>query len=177
MNTQLVPIPNADGYYVTRDGKVYSSWKPYQRGRRAGIFYVKTDGYFKKLSEAKDKDGYPRACLLIGGKRITKKVHHLVLEAHGFQKPFPKAQVRHLNGVRDDNRLENLKWGTAKENGEDAAIHGTLKGENNAHTHLKEQDIRDMRCGMTAKDISSKYGISKSQAYRILYGESWQHVN
>jgi hypothetical protein len=51
-------------------------------------------------------------------------VHRLVLEA--FIGPCPPGMMcRHLNGNPSDNRLENLRWGTPKENAEDSTRHGT----------------------------------------------------
>src|SRR5262249_12949164 len=37
----------------------------------------------------------------------------------------PHHEVRHLNGIRTDNRPENLAWGTKSENMQDAVRHGT----------------------------------------------------
>ena len=45
-----------------------------------------------------------------------RKVHQLVCEAFHGPKPFPDAVVIHLNEDAHDNRPENLKWGTQKEN-------------------------------------------------------------
>lgn len=64
-----------------------------------------------------------------GYMRVTDKVrkgpvlvHTLVLTA--FSGPrLPGKQTRHLNGDGFDNRLENLKWGTAKENSADRVLH------------------------------------------------------
>lgn len=44
------------------------------------------------------------------------KVHHLICEAFHGPKPFPKAVVIHINENALDNRPENLRWGTQKEN-------------------------------------------------------------
>lgn len=44
------------------------------------------------------------------------KVHRAVCEAFHGPAPFPKAVVIHLNENAHDNRPENLKWGTQKEN-------------------------------------------------------------
>lgn len=44
------------------------------------------------------------------------KVHKAVCEAFNGPKPFEKAIVIHLNEDATDNRPENLKWGTQKEN-------------------------------------------------------------
>lgn len=44
------------------------------------------------------------------------KVHQAVCEAFHGPKPFPKAVVIHENECGLDNRPENLRWGTQKEN-------------------------------------------------------------
>ena len=49
-------------------------------------------------------------------KQIPRKVHQLVCEAFHGARPFPEAQVLHLDEVGLNNRPENLKWGTVKEN-------------------------------------------------------------
>lgn len=69
-------------------------------------------------------DGYHRVLLQGGGRKIRRRVHHLVLEA--FVGPRPKnAETRHLNGNSSDNRAENLRWGTGSENRQDTLRHGT----------------------------------------------------
>ena len=45
-----------------------------------------------------------------------RKVHQLVCEAFHGAKPFPEAVVIHLDEDALNNRPENLKWGTQKEN-------------------------------------------------------------
>ena len=47
--------------------------------------------------------------------RKTYKLHRLVCEAFHGPSPFHKAVVMHLNENSDDNRPENLAWGTQKE--------------------------------------------------------------
>ncbi len=49
-------------------------------------------------------------------KGRTRKVHQLVCEAFHGPKPFPRAVVIHLDENGLNNRPENLKWGTQKEN-------------------------------------------------------------
>lgn len=57
--------------------------------------------------------------------RGTQLVHRIVLLA--FVGPCPEGyECRHLDGDRTNNRLSNLKWGTAAENTQDKIAHGTL---------------------------------------------------
>ena len=63
----------------------------------------------------KDKDGYEGVNLKIGGKSYRKKVHRLVAEAF-IDNPNNYPCIDHINGIRDDNRVENLRYCTVKMN-------------------------------------------------------------
>lgn len=54
--------------------------------------------------------------------RKDRYIHRLVLEA--FVGPCPEGmEARHINGDHQDNRLENLCWGTKEENMKDRVLH------------------------------------------------------
>lgn len=50
------------------------------------------------------------------GRQAPRKVHQLVCEAFHGPKPFEQAVVIHLDENALNNRPENLKWGTQREN-------------------------------------------------------------
>jgi hypothetical protein len=53
---------------------------------------------------------------IISHKGRSHKVHRLVCEAFHGPAPFPRAVVMHVDENSRNNRPQNLKWGTQKEN-------------------------------------------------------------
>lgn len=72
----------------------------------------------RKLSEKVMRTGYKAVAFYINGKRKMFLSHRLVALAF-IPKIDGKPFVNHKNGIRDDNRIENLEWCSKSEN----AIH------------------------------------------------------
>lgn len=70
----------------------------------------------------KIRDDRPTAMMvgfIVDGKHTVRYVHHLVLEAFVGPRP-PGMEACHFDGNAQNNRLENLRWGTSAENKADA---------------------------------------------------------
>ena len=68
----------------------------------------------RKIRPAVDKNGYQRVTFSSKGERHSFPVHRLVAMAY-IPNPGKKPTVNHKNGIKLDNRVENLEWATQKE--------------------------------------------------------------
>ena len=83
-----------------------------------------------EIKQTKLCKGYNAVDLYSNGKRTTKRVHRLVCETF-LDNPDNKEQVNHKNGIKTDNRLDNLEWVTASENVQHAFANGLSKPSRN----------------------------------------------
>jgi hypothetical protein len=127
-----------------------------------GDIFNRQTGY--KLSPVKTKKGYLKILLYDNsGCRRTKLVHRLVAEAF-IPNPENKPQVNHKNGIKSDNRVENLEWCTKSEN-ELHAYKNRLKPN---ISHIREWNHRELGlfCG-TIQDLI-RFDLSNTLDHRRL---------
>ena len=137
-----LPVPGYGGFYdASNQGRIRSLDR-----------MVRTNGGAMRLSPGQIlaggtyKDGHKHVTLCRDGKRRTFTIHSVIMLT--FAGPRPDGmEIRHLNGVPDDNRWApgddeaqviaaggNLIYGTAKENSEDRDDrHGTNHELNVTH--------------------------------------------
>lgn len=156
-------IPGFVNYEVSDQGRV--------RGLKSGVI----------LRPTHNTSGYTIASLRKGGRSYRKSVHRLVLLA--FIGPSD-LDCNHKNGIRSDNRLDNLEYVTTQENIRHS-IHvlknRDQRGERNSHNLLTEQQVGEIRQlyaqgGRTYRSLAAMYGVSDSSIYNIVRRISWRHV-
>ena len=114
--TQMLPIPSRPGYFATESGNIYN-----ERTHRT-------------LKGSLRPEGYVQISFFDNGRRTSAYRHKLVWEAyHGVP---PKGHIiSHANGIRSDDRPENLILTTKSEvsatykEREWARIQAELRGE------------------------------------------------
>ena len=103
-----------DRYRISNMGHVLSLSKTH----KTKVFnkaIVETKKSPKILKGSKDKDGYLMVYLGNGKEQKRFKVHRLVAETF-IPKIDGKTFINHKNGIKDDNRADNLEWCTNAEN-------------------------------------------------------------
>lgn len=158
-------IKGYEGYYkVSNLGNVIALERIIITGAKIGSRIV---------TKRKDNHGYYHVGLNRDGKETTRRIHRLVAQAfipNIRGKPF----IDHINTIRTDNRVENLRWVTPKENNENTISIRKYKITLNAiaksgvcrsvskrvlEYNLNGEFVREWRC---ARFISDKLGLKDS---------------
>lgn len=125
---------------------------------------------------AKDSDGYIRA---MAHKGIVRGYAHRVIW-QTVNGDIPDGMViNHINGIKTDNRIENLEVVTPIQNYAHARAMGLADngGERNGRRHLTAGDVRFIReSSETEARIALLFGISKTHVGRIRRGEAWKEA-
>lgn len=161
-NKQWVSVIGFNEYVTSKEGVVKS------------LRYNKE----KILSTRINYKGYKCVSLRNNNRQKVFKVHRLIA-IHFIPNPENKPQVNHKNGIKTDNRIENLEWCTNLENQKHARKNGLINdsGIRNKGAKLKDESIIEIRNSSSQqKDLALKYGVSKSLISRVKLGLAWKHI-
>lgn len=135
----------------------------------------------ERILQASLTQGYLKVSLSRGGKAKTQRVHTLVLRA--FRGDCPDGMEGcHNNGVRNDSRLENLRYDTRENNQNDKYLHGTdRRGTKHPMVKLTEVQVREIRRlyaagGVTYKELGEVYGVHFVCVGAIIRRVTWAHL-
>ncbi len=118
-------VPGYEGSYeVSNFGNVRSVTRQVPYGRHPGMTYKG-----RQLKKFRSKNGYLQVKLSFAGSTRTTYVHELVLRAFVGARPFTveRGEIRHLDGNKTNNALENIVYGTVTENAADRIRHRNNK--------------------------------------------------
>lgn len=135
---------------------------------------------FFKVSSSINREGYVQINLYVNKHQYIKHVHVLILTAFCGLRPIGM-ECRHLDGNKLNNHLDNLCWGTRRENVDDRLKHGGYLVGEDVHTSKLTADdvlqIRELRqYGLSCIEIGKRYGVSRNSIYDIINHKRWKHL-
>jgi len=161
-------IDGFESYYVSNTGKVYNSLTKRFIGNKKSSKYE-----YKKVKLSKN-----------GTKKLID-VHRLVAETF-IPNPEKLKTVNHINGIKTDNRVENLEWCSYSENTRHAIRIGIANikcGEESSFSKLTEKEVIEIRKSYVpySKDfnyikLAEKYGVSERAVRNCVKRNTWKNV-
>jgi hypothetical protein len=136
------------------------------------------------VSPHKAPNGYMTIHFNEGGDIKNRKkysLHRLIARCfvNGYSEELT---VNHINGIKTDNRIENLEWVTLSENSRLEWKTGLLdmRGDKFPTCKLRPDDVLNIRqelsSGCRQVDIARKYQVAPSVIHAIKTGKTWKHL-
>ena len=154
-------IKDYPDYAITRDGEVCN---------------LKTN---RKLKPYKDRTGYICLNITRRSSKIHFKIHRLVAVAY-IDNINNYPQVNHINGIKADNRVENLEWCTPSQNIKHAFINKLIIspfGEKHGKSKLTELQVLEIRnSSLSKKELAVLYNVSERNINFIINRRGWKHI-
>ena len=161
-------IPGYEGaYQVSNLGNVRSLDRVVHRSNGQAV--VKG----RQLKAFLNSKGYRRISLIYQGKDRKSFVHRLVLLAFVGESDLT---VDHINGIKTDNRLENLRYISRREN--------TIKSQTGSQCNfakLNESAVISIRKkldeGSDFDTLAQEFGVAAKTIWDIKARRTWKHLD
>ncbi len=166
-------------YAISEDGKVWS----YPKHKNSTGGGASHNGIFLKI-QPPSIAGREYNSIVLRKNGITKQFcqHRLIAETF-ISNPLNLKEVNHINGIKTDNRIENLEWVSPLQNVKKAWETGLCTpriGVLNGRAVLKESDIlkiRELGESKNYKEIGEEFNVSNTTIWRILKRKNWAHID
>lgn len=167
-------IPGYPGYHISKRGKIYSRWDVNGKGILSKRYHLKQPHLNKK--------GRYIIGLSQPGIGTTKWLVHRLVALVYLPNPEGLPYVCHKDNVPTNNSVNNLYWGTQKDNMSQASKKGRMiqaKGKDSVHykgTGIQRSYIpRLINLGFTRKEISEimNLGVQLVSDYYNKYKETY----
>ena len=112
------------------------------------------------------------------GNAVLRYIHNLVAETFIGERP-EGMETAHNDGDPSNNRLDNIRYCSAKENNADKLLHGThMKGNTHPKRILSQEDVdyirNCLRKGENQNNLAKQFGVARTTISAIATERSWK---
>ena len=134
-----------------------------------GDIYSRIKG--KMLKPFLTPKGYLDLTIVIDGQIKHRKVHRMVAEAF-LPNPECKPEINHINGIKTDNRVENLEWATRSENAQHGFDTGLIESGRKHAVIMYSLDGKELARFESITEASKQTGIWHQNISKVCMGKN-----